>query len=72
MVGRFGSDPADPPDPDASETPFVVDVGPEVTGPTDERGTDAAGSLGSAGSLLVGDISARNEPGLRMKDFGKL
>jgi len=25
-----------------------------------------------AGSLLVGDISARNEPGLRMKDYGKL
>src|SRR6476659_6538660 len=32
----FGSDPADPPDPDASEPPFVVDAGRDRTGPTDE------------------------------------
>src|SRR6476620_8327914 len=49
-----GSDPADPPDPEASEHPFVVDVGPVRAGTTDEKGgTDAAGSLGSSGSLLV-------------------
>jgi len=36
--GCLGSDPADPPDPDASEHPFVVDVRPERAGPTDERG----------------------------------
>jgi len=36
--GCFGSDPADPPDPDASEHPFVVDASPERASPTDEEG----------------------------------
>src|SRR6478672_3408673 len=58
----FGSDRADPPDPEASETPFVVDASPERAGPTDEGGTDAAGSLGSSGSLLGAEISTPNEP----------
>jgi len=61
-VGYFGGDPADPPDPDASETPFVIDAGPERAGPTDEGGTDAAGSLGSSGSFLGAEISTPNEP----------
>jgi len=61
-VRVFGSDPVDPPDPDASEHPFVVDASPERAGPTDEGVTDAAGSLGSSGSLLGAEISTPNEP----------
>ena len=40
--GRVASAPADPPDPDASEHPFVVDAGPERAGPTDEGGAECS------------------------------